>query len=161
MDDINFYYPYFNFEGLFDNKSSYTMVSENVAIGDYCSSYEPFDVIVNMNYPYHKEKLYSIGKKYYEEEKKTVYTIGIKDSDDMYPFMKDLFENFLPNLLQEVGDRKILFHCYAGVSRSSTMAIAFLHKKFNIPVKNIFFHIKERRSQVNPNNGFSQALLEL
>ena len=55
-------------------------------------------------------------------------------------------------------DTKILFHCYAGVSRSATFAIAYLMKTNMITVDKAYELVKMKRNMINPNKGFMEAL---
>ena len=55
-------------------------------------------------------------------------------------------------------DTKILFHCYAGVSRSATFAIAYLMKTNMIIVDKAYELVKMKRNMINPNKGFMEAL---
>ncbi|KAG2377441.1 hypothetical protein C9374_009352 [Naegleria lovaniensis] len=58
-------------------------------------------------------------------------------------------------------NKAVLVHCAAGISRSSTICIAYLMRKFNITLREAFFIVKKARSTVLPNEGFFKQLLEL
>jgi protein-tyrosine phosphatase len=45
----------------------------------------------------------------------------------------------------------VLVHCYAGVSRSASVCIAYLMKKFNWSLEKSLWFIKSKRRFVNPN----------
>ena len=53
---------------------------------------------------------------------------------------------------------KILFHCYAGISRSSTVAIAYLSRLVNKTTKEVYNMVKEKRPRIEPNPFFKQLL---
>ena len=57
-------------------------------------------------------------------------------------------------------NNRVLVHCNLGVSRSSTITLAYLikHKKWNL--KYAFQTLKSRRSCASPNEGFQQQLLK-
>ena len=55
---------------------------------------------------------------------------------------------------------KILFHCFAGISRSSTMAIAFLCMAKNYSLRDAYSLALSKRSIIKPNNGFIRQLKE-
>ena len=59
----------------------------------------------------------------------------------------------------------MLVHCYAGISRSATIVIAYLLRKYNYSLDNVITMVKRRRSkvainfiQINPNKGFIEQL---
>ena len=55
---------------------------------------------------------------------------------------------------------KVLIHCMAGISRSATMAIAFLMLRRGMPVEAAVEHVKRQR-YVRPNEGFLRQLVQL
>ncbi|XP_014227363.1 dual specificity protein phosphatase MPK-4-like [Trichogramma pretiosum] len=63
---------------------------------------------------------------------------------------------FIESALESGG--KILVHCYFGVSRSATIVIAFIMKKYNLPFDNAFETVKKKRRFVGPNPGFIAQL---
>jgi len=54
----------------------------------------------------------------------------------------------------------ILIHCQAGVSRSSTIAIAYIMARSNLAMLDAFRFVKLRRQIVAPNFNFMGQLLE-
>jgi dual specificity MAP kinase phosphatase len=55
---------------------------------------------------------------------------------------------------------KILFHCHAGISRSSTLAIAFLCMAKNYSLNDAYNLALSKRSIIKPNKGFMIQLKE-
>jgi len=138
---------------------NYNMITDKVAIGNHLSSYEPFDVIVNLCFPEnrmeHRQILIS------QLHNKTVITVGIHDSPD--EDMLALLIKIMPHLVQlyrSNPNMRILFHCYAGVSRSSSVAIAYLMVVYNFPLRRALEMAQTRRPIVKPNPGFIKALQE-
>lgn len=56
-------------------------------------------------------------------------------------------------------DGRVLVHCVAGVSRASTLVIAFLMKKRNMSAKEAWLFVKARRPCICPNAEFAAQLL--
>jgi predicted protein tyrosine phosphatase len=53
-----------------------------------------------------------------------------------------------------------LVHCYAGISRSATIVISYLMKKYNQPLTFAYEYCKKVRPFISPNNGFMNQLLQ-
>ena len=66
--------------------------------------------------------------------------------------------NFIDNAINSGG--KVLIHCMYGISRSSTILIAYLKWKYNISVSKALEWIRSARPIANPNNGFILQLRE-
>jgi len=60
----------------------------------------------------------------------------------------------------EAGGGHVLIHCQAGVSRSSTLAIAYIMARSNLAMLDAFRFVKSRRPIVAPNFNFMGQLLE-
>ena len=52
----------------------------------------------------------------------------------------------------------MLVHCYAGVSRSTTILAAYLMRKNSWAMKDVLALIKKERRFINPNRGFTKQL---
>lgn len=52
----------------------------------------------------------------------------------------------------------ILVHCREGVSRSTTIVIAYLMKKFGVSYQKAYEFVKKKRSIAEPNSGFKEQL---
>jgi len=147
---------YINLIGM--NKT-YDMITENIAIGDYLSYYAPFDIVINLNYPNNKAKYHDIYKVKQEINNKTIYifSIGIYDHPDEN--MTSLFSILFSELKQLMKNPKILFHCHAGISRSATVAIAYLSKTLHKNVYEMYHFVKSKRPCIELNDGFVRKLI--
>lgn len=52
----------------------------------------------------------------------------------------------------------VLVHCTAGISRSATIVIMYLMKKYNESYEHILSYVKGKRKCVDPNKGFLEQL---
>jgi protein-tyrosine phosphatase len=59
---------------------------------------------------------------------------------------------FIKDAITEGG--KVFVHCYAGVSRSATIVIAYLMKEHCLSFSAAYKFVKGKRSFINPNDGF-------
>lgn len=85
-------------------------------------------------------------------------TLHIQLNDNKYSNIYKYFystNTFIEDCLSKGG--KILIHCIAGISRSTTIVVAYLLYK-GIPLPNAITHVKTRRSIINPNEGFMGQL---
>ena len=136
----------------------YTMVTSTVAIGNSSSSYEPFDVVVDLSFhPQHQLNPLEIRKE--QQGPMLIYRIGLLDHPDEP--IDQVFSSIVPDLLQrtkEQPDVKILFHCQMGRSRSASMAIAYLSMLLHQSYSVVLHNIQSRRPIVQPNDGFCRAI---
>lgn len=58
----------------------------------------------------------------------------------------------------ENGER-VVVHCHMGISRSSSIVIYYLMKKFGIPYEKAYNFLKTKRYIIQPNLGFVKQLL--
>ena len=54
----------------------------------------------------------------------------------------------------------VLVNCAAGISRSSTIVIAYIMKYYKLDLKSAFILVKRKRDQICPNKKFMECLLE-
>lgn len=138
----------------------FNMITDRIAIGDYTTPYNNFDVVFNFNYPYNGAKLGTIDTEidYCNGSiQKTVYKIGLLDTTVYNDTLLTIFTNLIPYLV-ESKDKKILFHCYAGISRSSTAAILYLILTTPMSLDEIYKLLESKRSHVNPNPTFRRII---
>lgn len=69
--------------------------------------------------------------------------------NNTYKFIKEAKKN----------NSRVLVHCKMGVSRSASTVIAYVMKEYGKPFIESIQHVKQRRSCVKPNPGFTQQLL--
>jgi len=62
---------------------------------------------------------------------------------------------------EKLKSGSVLVHCFAGVSRSSTIVIAFLILKRGMSYHNALDFVVKKRSIVRPNPGFAKTLANL
>ena len=65
----------------------------------------------------------------------------------------------------EIGDsinteKTVLVNCVAGISRSSTIVIAYIMKYHKLSLREAFLYVRNRRKQICPNKQFMNYLIE-
>lgn len=93
-------------------------------------------------------------------KKDLVYkTLWLQDSpsEDITSILYDVFDYFED--VREQGGR-VLVHCCQGVSRSTSLVIAYLMWREGRSFEDAFQHVKAARGVTNPNMGFACQLLQ-
>jgi protein-tyrosine phosphatase len=135
----------------------YTFISATVAIGDIYSSYNDFDVIVNLS----NNAKVDIGNIYFEKiETRQIVHIGLIDRPNQKECLKDLWNRLRPFLYSQ-KDKQILFHCNSGKSRSATFALLFLSLLLSKSPLELLDDVKQKRPIVEPNQGFMEIIMEM
>lgn len=73
-------------------------------------------------------------------------------------------ENYFEYVCKAIDETRaagkaVLVHCVAGMSRSPTLVAAYLMWHYKWTAAQALAHLKERRSAVDPNEGFRRQLL--
>lgn len=135
------------------NVVHYNYITDNIAIGDSMSSYNDFDIIVNL---YLEENGCEFNQIIFENKNKIICKVGMMDHPSLDDVMLSLLCRLIPYLIT-YKEKKILFHCQAGISRSATVAIAYIMVLYNMTVKEAYDMVISKR-KVKPNTGFMKAL---
>lgn len=148
-------------------------INNTVTVGSCGAPYDDYDLIFNLNYPENgaeKHKIsYVYGKRPNEwgdkSVKKNFYNIGMYDRStpedlkifrDCIQILKEIVE-----IQKKNGkDLNILFHCFAGYSRSVALATAYIAIKERISVDEAFELVKSKRKYVGPNADFMKIIRE-
>jgi len=68
----------------------------------------------------------------------------------------DYLTNVIHSFLKE--NKAVLVNCFAGISRSSTIVIAYMMKYYNMTFDEAFNYVQSKRWIVNPNPNFRMIL---
>lgn len=140
---------------------NYSFMDPTFAIGNANSSYDPFNIIVNLDFPYNGVPQHSIVAEL-TSDKKLIFRVGIFDSPDEP--MGEVLESLIPVLMNLVkyhyNQPRILFHCRAGISRSASVALAYYGKQMKYDLTRAYSQLATRRPVIQPNQGFIEALEE-
>ncbi|KAM3146938.1 hypothetical protein pb186bvf_001092 [Paramecium bursaria] len=72
-----------------------------------------------------------------------------------------IFQETFDFIEENLKDGNVVVHCAMGMSRSATIVIAYMMRKYHMRIFQAYKHVKLRRPVVNPNEGFVQQLYEL
>ena len=147
--------------GELDQGDAYDWITDRVAIGDGTSCYQEFDVVVNLNFPTNCVEYQTIGS--VREGKLTIYAVGIKDEEYEAESLSHFMDHLLPALtitFIEKPTSRFLFHCRAGISRSVSMALAFMLETTHEYLNEALEQVQRIRPIALPNIGFMNLLME-
>lgn len=146
-----------------NNYPCYHMITDRIAIGNFECPYDDFDVIVNLNFPFNgmKEHEIQIDEFILNDRERYFIRVGLLDSPNENQYMYQVLSALTPKLVEiyhQKPDTKFLFHCFAGVSRSTTVALCHICSILDISADEAYHLAKQKRIIVNPNPGFYHAL---
>lgn len=139
----------------------YTTITDNIKIGELNAGKEPndFDIIVNLAYinpTFNRGLNHREHRKTITPSNKILYEFGLYDSDNDVEYFEELLQ-FIPLFLT---DKKILFHCQSGKSRSVSLALAYLCLQTNMSIDDGINLIKQKRPIANPRPLFIDKVRE-
>lgn len=137
----------------------FDMITDTIAVGSLYSSYDSFQLIVNMAYRYDGDGFGKHMITHSIENGKKIIRVGIHDTpseplDIILPILIPMLEIYI----QEHPTHRILIHCQAGMSRSASVAISLLSRLYSISFDKAFKLVQQKRSIVQPNQGFMKML---
>lgn len=129
-------------------------ITDYVSVGSCGASYDDFHIIFNLNYPENDQTYGKISRE--TRGYRTIWKIGIRDqatAEDLDLFRQSIL--LLRFLIQEHRETlpappRVLFHCFAGYSRSVALATAYLALTENLSVDAAFEKVKAGRKYVGP-----------
>lgn len=138
-------------------------ITDSISVGSCAASYEGFDRVVDMNYPENGQPFGTISRIDASDGSRTVWKIGMHDRDTAEDL--DLLRQavlFLRYQIKEDNEKgvtpRILFHCFAGYSRSVALAAAYLALKESLSVDEALARIVSVRKYVGPREAFMALL---
>lgn len=93
----------------------------------------------------------------YFPTKFTYLQLHLIDSDEDIIKVLSSSYNFIKRALN-IRDSKIFIHCHKGISRSSSVAIYYVMKHFNLTYDRAYIYVKNRRDKIQPNIWYRNQL---
>lgn len=144
----------------------YNEVYPNIYVGDVATAMctqvlRRIGITHILNAAQGKDKFYYVNTTAGFYEQQGIKFLGVPAIDMMSFQMKPYFEqaaDFIDDAIKSGG--KVLVHCRQGISRSATLALAYLMIKKGMTVQDAMRTVRAKR-EVIPNNGFLQQLCDL
>ena len=158
------YYPYVMLQNLYSNikysnifssKFEANMIIENLYLGNIDSSYD-YAELKNIGITH----VVSVLQGYIPPYPDDFNYLVVNALDDENTNLKDVFDEAIEFIDEGIENGKVLVHCYAGRSRSATIVIAYIVKKFGMSVEKALKFVKGCRGIVMPNKYFMKQLDE-
>jgi protein-tyrosine phosphatase len=129
-----------------------TFIMDNIYLGSAYNAnnrdlLDKYNIKTILNVTDDLPNLYSETYKY--------HSIKIRDSRDSF-ISKYLEESY--KYITENNDKPILVHCYMGSSRSASVVIFYIMKKYNLKFEVAYSIVKHKRNIINPNMNFVNEL---
>jgi protein-tyrosine phosphatase len=133
----------------FDLSTINPVIDGELYISNYLAS-KQYDVLKSLGI----KQILSIGKELPEHKSSDFKTLHIKIDDSPYENIYRYFDT-ANNFIKQ---GPTLVHCYAGISRSASIIIAYLMKEKKMSLKQAVETLKKSRLVINPNVGFMEQL---
>lgn len=78
------------------------------------------------------------------------------DNENIGKYLNDIY-----NFIEEQQHKKIFIHCKMGASRSASVVIFYLMKKYNMNLDSAIDFVKKKRMIINPNSRFIETLSQM
>lgn len=130
------------FLGTFEHSKNTNFIAENNIQAIMCVMKEE---------PFHKNS----------EFVKNIRFHHIPIDDSVATDISEYFEQSINFIKVNIAQKKNIFvHCQMGISRSASIVIAYLIREHKMTYRAAYDYVKERRGQIEPNFGFSCALMK-
>jgi hypothetical protein len=133
----------------FDLSTINPVIEGELYISNYSAS-KQYDILKSLGI----KQILSVGKELPEHKSPDFKTLHIRIDDSPYENIYKYFE--ITNNFIKQGPT--LVHCYAGISRSASIVIAYLMKEKKMSLNQAVEHLRKTRLVINPNAGFMQQL---
>ena len=103
---------------------------------------------------------YKLYITYSDEKSQERWIIPINDANGRLTSYFNFFSNVINSTINQMG-KNVLVHCSSGVSRSSTLVIAYLMIKQKMTLRDAYRYVYERRNIILPGIDFFKELMAL
>jgi protein phosphatase slingshot len=136
-----------------------TLIIKNLYLGDYGNASNLFHPLMKELNISHIINCCKGGQNFFPKYFNYVNLEWV-DNTSQNIFLEDVsffsVLDYIENALN--GDEVVFVHCGAGISRSATVIIAFLMKKFNWSYDEAFLFVKTKKPNIQPNIHFENQL---
>lgn len=138
-------------------------VDKNVFIGDHNAA-KSREILRNFGINFVINTTIEVPS-YFENDPSLHYlTLGLYDNptpgdENIFDILEPSYR-YIMNIIKRNPDARILVHCHAGISRSSSIVLYYLMKSRGWDYPTALSFLKEKRPIVNPNNWYTKMLTD-
>jgi protein-tyrosine phosphatase len=154
--DYMYGYARSKIQPLIYNKFAADKITENIYLSNYGSSLNKIK-LKEEGITHILTLVVGVSEIYPEDFKYKIIELMDHKKENISQYFNECI-NFIDECSNNNG--KILIHCSQGISRSPTIVIAYLIKKYSKNYTDIYNYIKEKREIIEPNDGFKKQLLK-
>ena len=142
-----------------------TEIIDNLYLGDLASlrdkdylTHQNFDLILDVNYYYgsfHNPVKFHKEQGLFPKLELKQYPLEDTHSEDPFKYFDSIYAHIETALN---NNKKVYIHCQMGISRSPTIVIAYLMKKYQWNRDKAVAFVKDKRPWIAPNSSFMKYL---
>ncbi|XP_010546836.1 PREDICTED: dual specificity protein phosphatase 1B [Tarenaya hassleriana] len=143
-----------NVQKLMEGGNDLSKIEEGLFIGSVAEASNR-DLLKSSNVTHILTVAVAVSPLYPDEFSYKVIEVVDRSETDLTQYFDECF-NFVDEARQSGGG--VLVHCFMGMSRSVTIVVAYLMKKYGLSFSKAMEHVRSRRPQALPNFGFISQL---
>lgn len=136
--------------------------------GVYLSSIEPINNSIDLKTKYSISHILSVvpgplPQEYLKDYEHKQIEVTDEETSNLLEYFDSAYDFIEEGLFKESTDPKkhlrcVLVHCSQGVSRSVTVVVAYLMKKYNLTLEQAMHAVTRKVPEAQPNDGFMEQL---
>ncbi|NBP15694.1 dual specificity protein phosphatase family protein [bacterium] len=146
-------YSNLKYTNILPNRFEATKIFDNLFLGNIDSSYD-YNELKRLGITH----IVSVIQGYVPPFPNDFEYLVINAMDDENTNIMEVFDDAVRFIEEGMENGKVLVHCFAGRSRSATIVLAYIIKKFGMDVEKSLKFLKGCRDIVQPNKYFMEQL---
>jgi hypothetical protein len=132
-------------------------ITNNVYLGSYENGASGFDGLRMLGITHILTMGHKMPAKYPQDFTYKIFEIKDVETATIEDYFAESIE-FIESAIRENPNNRVLVHCWAGISRSTTIVCCYLIKCLAMSYPEALEHVRKARHWINPNVGFREKL---